>query len=194
MFKHKAKQSKEQMSLLKSFLGVSDRPDEQYPRTEGSCQWINDREDFQEWRDSAAESLDEAEPTPPAKNPSIFWVYANPGSGKTFLAAHIVDELAQSQLECAYYFFHVGNKTSHTLGDFLRSIAYQMATSNASVRDKLVTLCQEGSSFDKDDAGTIFTKIFKRGIFQVSANPELDPALANRGYKGSDSHTTVLGD
>ena len=102
------------------------------------------------------------------KTPSIYWVSANPGTGKTFLAAHVVDELGQYQLERAYYFFHVGNKASQSLSNFLRSIAYQMAISNAFIRDKLFELCREGSTFDKDDAATVWTKIFKKGIFQVS--------------------------
>jgi hypothetical protein len=156
------------MKILQSFLGVSDHPDEHYPKAEGSCQWIDSRDDFQDWRDPP--EIDHDENAVRLKNPSIFWVHANPGSGKTFLAAHIVDELALFKLECAYYFFHVGNKASRSLGDFLRSIAYQMAMSNMSVREKLVELWQEGSTFDKDDAATIWTKLFKRGIFQVS-NP-----------------------
>ena len=155
------------MKVLQSFLGISDHPDEHYDRVEGSCQWIDARDDFQEWRDPAGELVRDEIPAP-EKNPSIFWVAANPGTGKTYLAAHVIDELDQFQLECSYYFFHIGNKSSRSLGNFLRSIAYQMAMSNAFVREKLVGLCKEGSTFDKDDAATIWTKVFKRGIFQVS--------------------------
>lgn len=155
------------MKVLQSFLSISDHPDEHYHRVEGSCQWIDARDDFQEWRDPAGELIRDEIPAP-EKNPSIFWVAANPGTGKTYLAAHVIDELDQFKLECSYYFFHIGNKSSRCLGNFLRSIAYQMAMSNAFVREKLVGLCQEGSTFDKDDAATIWTKVFKRGIFQVS--------------------------
>lgn len=162
----KIKDSNDQMNILKTYLCISDSSDENYPRVEGSCQWIDDREDFQEWRDSAAAYLKDDAPTP-AKNPSVLWVTANPGTGKTFLAAHVVEELTQFQLECASYYFHAGNKTAQTLGSFMRSIAYQMAASNSSVREKLLALYNEGSTFDKDDAGTIWTKLFKRGILQV---------------------------
>lgn len=155
------------MKVLQLFLSISDRPDEHYHRVEGSCQWIDARDDFQEWRDPAGELVRD-ETAAPKKNPSIFWVAANPGTGKTYLAAHVIDELDQFQLECSYYFFHIGNKSSRSLGNFLRSTAYQMAMSNAFVREKLVGLCEEGSTFDKDDAATIWTKVFKRGIFQVS--------------------------
>lgn len=155
------------MKVLQSFLDISDHPDEHFPRVEGSCQWIDARDDFQDWRDPAG-LLIRDEISAPEKNPSIFWVAANPGTGKTYLAAHVKDELGQFQLECSYYFFHIGNKFSRSLGNFLRSIAYQMAMSNAFVRKKLIELCEEGSTFDKDDAATIWTKVFQRCIFQVS--------------------------
>lgn len=154
------------MKILRSFLGISEYQDENYSRVKGSCQWIDSRDDFQDWRDPAGELVHDGVALP-GGNPSFFWVYANPGTGKTFLAAHVVDELHQFQLECASYFFHIGNKSSRSLGNFLRSIAYQMAMSNAFIRDKLMGLCQEESTFDKDDAATIWIKLFKRGIFQV---------------------------
>ena len=155
------------MSALQSFLDISDRPNEHYSRVEGSCQWLDARDDFQDWRDPAGELIRNGI-SAPEKNPSIFWLTANPGTGKTYLAAHVIDELGQFQLECSYYFFHIGNKSLRSLGNFLRSIAYQMAMSNAFVREKLVGLCEEGSTFDKDDAATIWTKVFKCGIFRVS--------------------------
>jgi len=160
-------QSRERMKVLQSFLDTSDHPDEHYPRVEGSCLWLDARDDFQDWRDPAGDLIRD-ESSAPEKNPSIFWVIANPGTGKTHLTAHVVDGLSEFQLECSYYFFHVGNNSSRSLGNFLRSIAYQMAMSNAFVREKLVGLCEEGSTFDKDNATTIWTKVFKRGIFQVS--------------------------
>ncbi|KAI0839441.1 NACHT and WD domain protein [Hypoxylon sp. FL0890] len=158
---------KEQMKVLRSYLGISDRPDDHFPAVDGSCQWIDAREDFQDWRDPPDEFFLGTNNEATIRGPSIFWVHANPGTGKTYLAAHIVSQLRQFQLECAYYYFHVGNKSSHSLGYFLRSIAYQMAISNATIRQKLISLHEDGSSFDLDDARTIWTKIFKKGIFQV---------------------------
>ncbi|KAI1501045.1 hypothetical protein F5X99DRAFT_418835 [Biscogniauxia marginata] len=158
--------SKKKIQTLESFLGVTDRPCEHYVRVEGSCQWIDNSEDFQDWRDSP-EDLPRAEKSGASIRPSIFWIYANPGTGKTFLAAHIIDELDQFGMECAYYFFHFGNKTSQSLSDFLRSIAYQMALANAAVREQLVALYEDGSTFDRDDARTIWNKIFQKAIFQA---------------------------
>ena len=155
------------MKALRSFLGVTDRPDEHHARAEGSCQWIDKHEDFQDWRDPPEDLSQDEEPSDSIQL-SIFWIYANPGTGKTFLAAHIIDELARFGLECAYYFFRFGNNISQSLADFLRSVAYQMAHSNATIREKLVALVEGGSTFDKDDARTIWNKVFQKGIFQES--------------------------
>ncbi|KAI0015721.1 hypothetical protein F4780DRAFT_50133 [Xylariomycetidae sp. FL0641] len=162
----KLTESKEKMQALRSFLGVTDRPNEHHALAEGSCQWIDELEAFQDWRDSS-EGLPRDEKPEQELKPSIFWIYANPGTGKTFLAAHIIDELSQFGMECAYYFFHVGNKMSRSIGGFLRSMAFQMALSNSAVRDKLTELHEEGSTFDQDDARTIWNKIFLKGIFQA---------------------------
>lgn len=147
---------------------MSNRPDEHYPKVDGSCQWLDDRDDFQEWRDGVSDTMSGQPSEPQTKNPSIIWVHANPGTGKTVLASHVISELQQFQVECAYYYFHTGSKTARTLADFLRSIAYQMAMSNSAIREKLVSLCLEGVTFDLDDDLTIWTKLFRKCILQVS--------------------------
>lgn len=180
------------MSLLKSFLRISDGPEESYQRAEGSCSWIDAREDFQEWRDSTGPVVlpTSIEDTAHNKSISIFWVYANPGTGKTFLASHVADELAQFQLECASCFCQVGNESSH-LGHLLRSLAYQMASSNASVREKLMELYHEGTSLDFDNAGTLWNKIFKKGVFQVRMTRILrSRRLAGQASRFQDSMIT----
>ncbi|KAJ9155418.1 GPI inositol-deacylase [Pleurostoma richardsiae] len=163
----KDQETKEQQKALQSYLSISDRADGHYQKVDGSCQWIDDRDDFQDWRDSTAGFVTQKGAGEQKKNPSIIWVHANPGTGKTVLAAHVISELQEFQVECAYYFFHVGTKAARSLADFLRSIAYQMAMSNAAIRDKLVKLWHDGSTFDVDDDRTIWTKLFKKGIFQA---------------------------
>lgn len=165
----KRDESREQLKSLKSYLGISDKPDEHHQKVDGSCQWIDARDDFQDWRDCAEDFLaHEDVETESSRNLSVFWVYSNPGTGKTVLASHVISQLQQFQLECASYYFHIGDKTSRSLGAFLRSIAYQMATSNAAIRTRLFMLYQEGSTFDMDDSRTIWTKVFKKGIFPAS--------------------------
>ncbi len=184
--------SKGHIKMLQSFLGIWDQPDEHYPKVDGSCDWIDARDDFQEWRDPPDELLPIGEPRVEGKNPAFYWVHANPGTGKTFLAAHVVSELQEFKLECSYYFFHVGNKFSCSLANFLRSLAHQMAISNALIREKLITLVQEGISLDIDDPRSIWTKIFKRGIFQV-CHPSNVTSSLELSHEDSPTYPTILG-
>jgi hypothetical protein len=153
---------------LGSYLGISDSPDEQYQKVDGSCQWIEQRDDFRDWRDCAEDFLSEQGINPACKNVSIFWVHANPGTGKTVLASHVISQLQDFQLQCAYYYFHAGDKNSRSFGPFLRSIAYQMAASNSTIRETLFKLRQESVTFDLDDTRTIWTKLFRKAILPVS--------------------------
>lgn len=155
------------MRILRSYLGVPDIPDVHHAKVNGSCQWIHTRDDFRDWRDCTTDFLAKGDSDIKGRNDiSVFWVHANPGTGKTILASHVVSHLRKSQLECASYFFNIGDKASRSLGPFLRSIAYQMAMSNSAIRNRLSQLCQEGSTFDLDDSWTIWVKLFRKGIFQ----------------------------
>ncbi|KAI1137581.1 NACHT and WD domain protein [Hypoxylon sp. FL0543] len=156
--------SKAQMQILESYLGVSNRPHEYFPVVDGSCLWIDARDDFQVWRDTPEASPENGQMHP--TEPSIFWVYANPGTGKTYLAAHVAAELQDFQLNCACYYFHAGGESSSSLAHALRSIAYQMATLNVDVRQKMISLHEEHSLFDPDDARMIWRSVFSKGIFR----------------------------
>lgn len=166
----KAEEARAQMKALKPYLEMHDAPEEHHDTVDGSCEWIEARDDFQDWRqpDELDMSPTNVEFGPASNSISIFWIYANPGSGKTFLASYVQSQLESTKLQCAYYYFHVGNQTSRSLAPFLRSIAYQMAASSTAVRDKLYKMYQDGSVFDVDDAWAVWTKLFKKGIFQVS--------------------------
>lgn len=125
----------------------------------GSLRW--NREEFNNWRDV----LNNGDATDPAL--IIYWIYAGPGTGKTVFASHVVSHLQDYKLECAYYHFHFGKKNAQTFGSFLRSIALQMARSNAEVRERLFQSYRAGVTFDHDDARVIWATLFKGAIFQV---------------------------
>ncbi|RFU24716.1 hypothetical protein B7463_g11619, partial [Scytalidium lignicola] len=162
--------SKLQLQKLQTFLGISTIPDEHYEKLEGSCQWLDERDDFREWRD-AQDDLDTSHNA--NYNPSLYWVNANPGAGKTVLASHVVSQLEEFRLQRAFYHFHVGRKTSQSLAYFLRSVAYQMAASNTAVCDEVVKLYNEGFTFDPDNARAIWSKIFRAGILQLDVKVRL---------------------
>ncbi|KAK7931320.1 hypothetical protein PG985_002032 [Apiospora marii] len=155
---------KDQLRNLQALLGAPGLSEENHDRLEGSCQWIENRDDFKEWRD-AAEELDCTE----EKNfhPSIYWVTASPGAGKTVLSSHVQAQLEDFQLQHAVHYFHIGKKASQSLASLLRSLAFQMAVSNATVCDCLLKLYNEGTAVDQDDARGFWSRIFRMGIFQT---------------------------
>ncbi|KAB5566796.1 NACHT and WD domain protein, partial [Coniochaeta sp. 2T2.1] len=159
----KQKEAREHLRVLRTLLGIPGQPDDFYDKVDGSCEWINDREDFTQWRDTTTDiSTKDGR-----HDPVLYWVSANPGIGKTVLAGHVVSHLKEYNLQCSHHHFHAENRT---LGAFLRSMAYQMAMSNASTRDMLVRAHQDGLTFDQDDSRTIWAKVFRGCIFEVSAS------------------------
>ncbi|KAB5572683.1 NACHT and WD domain protein [Coniochaeta sp. 2T2.1] len=148
------------LRAIQSFLGITHAggTDEHQEKLEGSCQWIEQRPDFQQWI---------TPPTELKQSPSIYWVTANPGAGKTVLAAHIVSQFQEYRLPHASFFFQFGKKTTQSLAAALRSIAYDMAKSNTAVRDLLFKLQEDGMTMDHDDARAIWAKVFRAGIFQI---------------------------
>jgi hypothetical protein len=181
---------KEHMKILRSYLGISDIPEERFTKVNGSCQWIDARQDYKDWMDPP-EALSQLHSG--NKQLSMFWVYANPGTGKTFLASHVVSQLQSLQLDCAYYYFHVGNQTSGSLAGFLRSMAYQMAVSNTAFREIIMNLKREGSAFDFDDARTIWNKLFTKGVFQVGNACAMYVYATKLTDQGVRTYSAVLG-
>ena len=157
-----------QTKLLRAYLDVSDRPEDDFAnqkdvKVAGSCRWLEAREDFQTWRDVFDDTLGERHDN----TPQYYWLSARPGAGKTVLAGHIVTHLQDFRLDCAYYFLHHGNKSGQSLSGLLRSLAYQMACSNLEIRHSLHQLRDDGVALDKDDERSIWRKVFVGAILPV---------------------------
>lgn len=151
------------MQDVRDLLGISHVPEEHHDKLEGSCEWIEEREDFRTWIGSNTNIR-------PGKSyrPSLYWVQAHPGAGKTVLAAHVVSQLSHFRLPHASYFFHFGKKSAQSLAGLLQSLALQMAIIDPVVRGKLSELYTTGSSVDYDDARALWQNIFVGGIFKVN--------------------------
>lgn len=151
------------MRRIEDLLKIQYVPKEKRNKVKGSCQWIENRSDFQSWIRSGQMDNQTA-----GYFSSILWVQAQPGAGKTVLAMHVLSLLSQNHTPCASHFFHFGDQSGQTLANVLKSLAYQMATSNELVRGKLASLNTSRPSFDQEDARSIWHDIFLQGIFQVN--------------------------
>ncbi|RKK84613.1 hypothetical protein BFJ69_g1890 [Fusarium oxysporum] len=82
-------------------------------RTEGTCTWLFERQEFKDWRD--------------AKKNSVLWFNGPPGSGKSVLASAVINHLQEqpeSEVVHFFYSFRAASKRQETCG--LRSIALQL--------------------------------------------------------------------
>ncbi|KAL5605175.1 hypothetical protein FOVSG1_005322 [Fusarium oxysporum f. sp. vasinfectum] len=82
-------------------------------RTEGTCTWLFERQEFKDWRD--------------AKKNSVLWYNGPPGSGKSVLASAVINHLQEqpeSEVVHFFYSFRAASKRQETCG--LRSIALQL--------------------------------------------------------------------
>ena len=141
---------------LNRFLDVYGTPDDSLTtledlRTTDSCEWLIRRDSFRQWRDMLG--------------PKLFWLHAKPGTGKSVLAAHVVNHLRDMNLSCSYFFFNHGDASKSLLSSFLRSMAYQMAITNIGIRNVILALQQE-VELDKDDHKSIWRRLYLQGILQ----------------------------
>ncbi|SCO55805.1 probable vegetatible incompatibility protein HET-E-1 [Fusarium fujikuroi] len=82
-------------------------------RTEGTCTWLFERQEFKDWRD--------------AKKNSVLWYNGPPGSGKSVLASAVINHLQEqpeSEVVHFFYSFRAASKRQEACG--LRSIALQL--------------------------------------------------------------------
>jgi hypothetical protein len=96
------------------------------PRAEGYFEWLARRANFRRWRDFT--------------DTKVFYLTGNPATGKSFLAKYVIENLTGLSYDCSYYFFKEGDKLKSSLSKSLHSLAYQMAYSNAAIRETILEI------------------------------------------------------
>jgi WD40 repeat protein len=158
--KSKEKLWRSQIKDLEKYLGVSGKLEDDLviaddARLPGTCEWLSKKDTYLKWKIFAPDS------------PSVLWITGKPAAGKSVLAGYAVDQLQRTSVDCSYFFFKYGDKSKSRLGACLRSMAFQMACTNAQVRDTLLEMQQNDIRFDKDNERTIWRKLFLSGIFET---------------------------
>jgi hypothetical protein len=90
------------MQQIESFLAMPARPDDdlkdaEEAQIEGSCKWFAEREKFQRWADPDSDDVS-----------VVYWISANPATGKSVLSGYVINTLTDLSLDCSYYFFRHG--------------------------------------------------------------------------------------
>lgn len=148
------------MKTLAGYLGQSDMSDNDLAnlldrQMEGTCEWFTNDAEYKTWRAGGGEV------------PKILWLNGKPATGKSTLAAHVVRQLYDSNLECSYFFFINGHRSKSSVASMLRSFAYQMALTNPQVRAELSSMHESGVTIDADDERTFWRSTFVSRIFRT---------------------------
>ena len=156
----KTQQREDQMKALSRYLGIVERPkvdlaNTVHHQTDGSCSWLTDSPLFLKWQEGLEDS------------PKCYWLSGEPASGKSTVAGHVVKFLEECNYDCSYFFFHDSNTGKSTVAELLCSLAWQMAYSNTTVREKLLVICEEGVAIDKNDERSIWRTVFATLILRT---------------------------
>ena len=156
----------QELRLLSTYLGLLDTPEVDLANVvdfqiEGSCQWLIKSPSFQDWRAGLG------------NHPKYYWLSGDPATGKSTLAGHVIRHLEETSVECSYFFFKHGLNGRSTVAELLCSLAWQMASSNTDIRQKLVALQRDDVSIDKTDERSIWRTIFATRIFRTELRQPL---------------------
>ncbi|KFX96457.1 hypothetical protein V490_03341 [Pseudogymnoascus sp. VKM F-3557] len=151
--------SKLQRQRLAKLTGVSEPPIDELSiledvRVPGSGEWLVSNEVYVSWL------------TEPIVKRRIFCLTAKPGSGKSVLSGYVINDLQGRKLRCSYYFFRHRNATKSKISGCQRSLAYQMASADNAILEKLCELQHEYASWEHWDEKMIWRKVFLGCIFK----------------------------
>ncbi|KFZ16946.1 hypothetical protein V501_01985 [Pseudogymnoascus sp. VKM F-4519 (FW-2642)] len=121
-------------------LQISEAPGDELMTVEsvrmpGSCEWILRKDVFLEWRNSM--------------NPWIYWVSANPATGKSVLCGFVIKHLKDADVNCCYYFFSHADKNKSRVTLCLLSLAWQMAVAQRDIMETVIEICSKDGSISK---------------------------------------------
>ncbi|EPE27487.1 alpha/beta-Hydrolase [Glarea lozoyensis ATCC 20868] len=144
---------------LNLYLNTSEAPGDMLMTVEsmrlpGSCEWILSKASFLDWRDSA--------------NPAIYWVSANPGTGKSVLCGFVIGYLRDSALAYCYYLFSLADKNTSRITACLLSLAWQISVAQPDIMETVIEICSTDGGVGKlTDHRTVWRKLFIEGILRL---------------------------
>ncbi|TLS25676.1 hypothetical protein PpBr36_07275 [Pyricularia pennisetigena] len=110
-----------------------------------SCKWIAERHFFTCWKGGAV--------------PRILWVNGRPGTGKSILSSYVVDQLQPPSFICSYFFFRHGIDGRTSLSDCLRSLLFQMAAQDISVRRCILQFEADEMAWDRRNEMSVWRNL-----------------------------------
>ena len=173
----------DEFANVEKLLAISESPDEDYEFFSekwmpGSCQWILEDVNFQNWVQSDSWT------------PQILWLRGLPGTGKSVMSSFIIGHLRELDLGCQFYFFRFGDQRKTPLNVFLKTLAYQVARDVPEYRQKLSKLADEGANIEKAESRIAWQKLFVTALFKMDLDKPLYWIID--ALDECDSPTTLL--
>lgn len=157
----------ETLRLLRDYLGIREPPEddladrEEACLSDDTCSWFTSRQSYRAWRDGT-----EPETYMDANVHDMILIEAEPGAGKSVLAAQVINNLQALNYECSYYFFDSQDRQKSRPSRLLRSLAFQMALLSPSVRQSLLELQRHNVVIQTDDDKYVWRELFTSCIFK----------------------------
>ncbi|KAL4264298.1 NACHT domain-containing protein [Pleurotus pulmonarius] len=144
-------------------------------RIVGTCEWLRGDRTYNDWKDGSC-------------SPSVLWIYAPPGAGKSYLCSTIVDSLQSDADESAVAFHFYDFQQMYSADDTLRLLGDQLLryywAQTKSIASELLALTQQNPYCQENICDVI--------LFLVSALPKtfilldgLDEGLSDSGWERS---------
>ncbi|GIJ83065.1 hypothetical protein Asppvi_001582 [Aspergillus pseudoviridinutans] len=105
-------------------------------RAPGTCRWILGTDELKNWLQIGENGAQ--------KESNIFWLYGNPGTGKSTMAITLTEELPNQaeflsgKKRLAYFFCDSGSEHQRTATSILRGLLYQLITQHKSLMKYLL--------------------------------------------------------
>jgi hypothetical protein len=105
-------------------------------RAPGTCSWILEADELRNWLQIGENDAQ--------KESNIFWLYGNPGTGKSTMAITLTEELPNQaeflngKKRLAYFFCDSGSEHQRTATSILRGLLYQLITQHKSLMKYLL--------------------------------------------------------
>ncbi|KAH7304039.1 hypothetical protein B0I35DRAFT_383123 [Stachybotrys elegans] len=150
---------------LCQLLDIWEPPDDELlrvttDRLRGTCRWLLEDKDYSQW---CANTSTQA-----------FWLRGPPGSGKSYIAGSVIEQLQEAGERCCYYFFNHSDKTKSSLENFFLSMTWQMAINCPIVGHRILEICQRDPDIARSgDYRTFQRKFWEQGIFQLALDDEI---------------------
>lgn len=123
-----------------------------------TCTWILQNPCIIHWLDSTPKSR-------------IVWYVAPPGSGKTTIAAFLVNHLRRAGVPCQFFFFKYSDQSRRSVATCFRVLAHQLAKSVPAFREELGRISPETSGLESSsDPLLTWRTLFEQALLKASSS------------------------